>query len=97
MKITDIINEDVDMSWWAEEDKRFNPEAHDYAQKQVKRDNILGQSSDDTKVFTKPLRKSQEPFSNQPKGEQPSPGHVGNVDVQVRAKHISKEEGEDLI
>jgi len=97
MKITDIINEDVDMSWWAERDASFNPEALEYAQKQVKRDNIIKQSSDGTKVFTKPVRKSQEPFSNKPKDNPPSSGHAGNLDVQVRAGHISKEEGEDLL
>ena len=97
MKITDIINEDVDMSWWAEKDKLFNPEALDYAQKQVKRDNIIGQSSDDTKVFTKPVRKAQTPFSNKPNGKPSSAGHAGLVDLQVRAGHISKDEGEDLL
>lgn len=97
MKITDIIKEDVDMSWWAERDEAFNPEALEYSQKQVKRDNILKQSSEGTKIFTKPVRKPQTKFSNQPNGEVPSAGHVGNVDVQVRAGHITKDEGEDLI
>lgn len=97
MKITDIINEDVDMSWWAEKDAQFNPEALEYVEKQVRRSNIINQSSKDTKVFTKPVRKSQTPFSNKPSGNPPSAGHVGLVDVRVRAGHISKDEGEDLL
>ena len=98
MKIRDIIKEDVDMSWWDELDGQFNPEVLDYKGKQEKRHKLITKDTDGTPVFTKPVRKAQEPFSNQPKPEaNKSAGFAGNVDVQVRAGHLSKEEGEDLL
>jgi len=98
MKIRDIILEDVDMSWWREQDALYNPTALDYANKQVKRDNIINKDSKGTKVFTKPVRKSQAPFSNVPKQDDAkSPGYTGNVDVKVRAGHIDKDEGNALV
>lgn len=98
MKIRDIISEDVDMSWWDELDGKFNPEVLDYKGKQEKRHKLITKDTDGTPVFTKPVRKAQEPFSNQPKPEaNKSPGFAGNVDLRVRTGHLSKEEGEDLL
>ena len=98
MKIRDIINEDVDMSWWDELDSKFNSEVLDYKEKQNKRRKVITKNIDGTPIFTKPVRKAQEPFSNQPKPENPkSPGFAGNVEVQVRAGHISKDKGDDLV
>ena len=99
MKISDIIREEVDMSWWREKDESYNPESAEYAKKQEKRQNILDKNSpNSTKVFTKPVRKAQEPFSNQPKEDEPkSTGYAGNVDVRVRAGHINKKTGDDLL
>ena len=98
MKIRDIINEDVDMSWWDELDGTFNPEVLDYKNKQAKRHKLITKNTDGTPVFTKPVRKAQEPFSNQPKDDaEKSAGYAGLVDVRVRAGHIDKDEGEDLL
>lgn len=98
MKIRDIINEDVDMSWWDELDQQFNPENFDYKSKQAKRHKTITKNIDGTPVFKKPVRKAQEPFSNIPKKDDPkSLGYAGNVDVRVRAGHLSKEEGDELV
>ena len=98
MKIRDIINEDVDMSWWDELDSKFNPEHLANKKLQDKRREIVNKNIDGTPVFTKPVRKSQDKFSNQPKPEDiKSSGFAGNVDVQVRAGHITKKEGEELV
>ncbi len=82
MKIREIITEDVDMSWWQDIDAQYNPTA-------------LKQNSDGTPIFTKPVRQAEAKFSNKPSKDVavPSAGYVGNLEVQVRAKHISKEEG----
>jgi hypothetical protein len=97
MKIRDIIKEDVDMSWWREKDATFNPEANKYAGQQEKRTDMLSGESDATPVFTKPVRSTQDKFSNEPpKDGVASPGYLGLKDVQVRAKHISKEKAKEI-
>ena len=97
MKIKDIIKEDVDMSWWRDLDSRYNPEANEYVHKQERRDNMLKRDSGATPVFTKPVRQSQDKFSNQPpKDGVASPGYLGHKEVQVRAKHISKEKAREI-
>lgn len=97
MKIKDIINEDVDMSWMAEIDQDFNPEALRSAEQQEKRLAIINKISDGTPVFHKPVRDAQTSFSNIPPKDQPkSAGYVGNVHSSVRADHITKERGEEL-
>ena len=98
MKIRDIITEDVDMSWWDDLDRQFNADASEYKDKQKKRHDIVHKNTDGTPVFKKPVRKSQELFTNIPKADQTkSPGYVGNVDVRVRAGHMSKNDGESLV
>lgn len=97
MKIKDIIKEDVDMSWWRDLDATYNPEANEYVHKQERRDNMLKNDSGATPVFTKPVRQSQDKFSNQPpKDGVASPGYLGHKEVQVRAKHISKEKAREI-
>lgn len=98
MKIRDIISESVDMSWWDELDGAFNPEILTYRKKQEKRHKIITKDTNSTPVFKTPVRKSQEPFSNKPKEDDPkSAGYAGNVDVRVRAGHLSKEKGNKLV
>ena len=97
MKIKELIKEDVDMSWWRELDATYNPEANTYVHKQERRNDLLKGESDGTPVFTKPVRSTQDKFSNKPpKDAIPSAGYVGNKEVQVRAKHISKEIAQEL-
>ncbi len=97
MKIKDIIKEDVDMSWWRDQDAKYNPEANEYVHKQERRDDILKGDSDATPVFTKPVRPSQDKFSNKPpKDGVASPGYYGNLEVRTRAKHISKEKAREI-
>lgn len=97
MKIKDIIKEDVDMSWWRDLDSKYNPEANKYANQQETRTDMLRRDSDATPVFTKPVRSTQDKFSNQPpKDGFPSAGFLGLTDVRTRAKHISKEVAEEL-
>jgi len=97
MKIKDVIKEDVDMSWWRDLDSKYNPEANTYAHKQERRVDLLKGDSDATPVFTKPVRQSQDKFSNiPPKDAVPSPGYLGWREVQVRAKHISQEIAQEL-
>ena len=97
MKIKDIIREDVDMSWWRDVDSNYNPEANKYVDQQEKRSDLLTGDSDGTPVFTKPVRDAQPKFSNEPSENSiPSPGYVGHKDVQVRAKHISKEKAREI-
>lgn len=97
MKIRDIIKEDVDMSWWRDQDAAYNPEANDYAGKQERRTDMLVGDSGATPVFTKPVRQSQDKFSNEPpKDSVASPGYYGNLEVRTRAKHISKEKAREI-
>ena len=92
MKMKDIITEDVDMSFWSVIDSHINPEAHAYAAKQGLRQDMLNKAFKGTAVFTKPVRPSENNFSSTPVPEQPkSPGYAGNVDVQVRAGHITND------
>ena len=98
MKIRDIISEDVDMSFWNELDKKFNPDILAYKGKQEKRQKFINKSSKGTPVFKKPVRNAQEPFSNKPKKDaHKSTGYAGNVDVRVRAGHLTQKEGDDLL
>ncbi len=93
MKIREIITEDVDMSWWQDVDAQYNPVALKQIRRQEDRAKMLKQDSG-TPIFTKPVRQSEDKFSNEPAEDaNPSAGYVGNLEVQVRAKHISKEEG----
>ena len=97
MKIKDIIKEDVDMSWWRDQDSIYNPEANVYAGKQERRAGLLSKESGATPVFTKPVRSSQNKFSNQPPEDAlPSAGYLGLTDVRTRAKHISQEIASEL-
>jgi hypothetical protein len=97
MKIKDIIKEDVDMSWWRDQDALYNPEVNDYVSKQEKRTDMLQGDSDSTPVFTKPVRQSQDKFSNKPpKDGVASPGYYGNLEVRTRARHISKEKAKEI-
>ena len=97
MKIRDIIKEDVDMSWWRERDSLHNPEANAYAEKQERRTELLSKESGATPVFTKPVRSTQNKFSNKPpKDGMPSAGYLGLTDVRTRAKHISQEIAAEL-
>lgn len=94
MKIREIITEDVDMSWWQDIDARYNPTALKQIHRQEERAKMLKQKDGGTPIFTKPVRPSEDKFSNKPAKDAPrSAGYVGNLEVQVRAKHISKEEG----
>lgn len=96
MKIKDIT-EEVDMSWQTEIDAMFNPAALEHAEMQIRRQELLNKISSGTAVFHKPVRQSQTSFSNKPpKDQAKSAGYLGNVDVAVRAKHISKEQGDNL-
>jgi len=98
MKIKEFINEDVDVSFWAEIDSHVNPEAHTYAEKQGKRQEMLNTAFDGTAIFTKPFRQTENKFSTTPKSDQPkSAGYAGNVDTRVRAGHISNEKAKKLI
>jgi hypothetical protein len=98
MKIKDIIKEDVDMSWWRDLDaQRQNTEANHYVSQQEKRSELLQGNSDATPVFTKPVRQSQDKFSNKPpKDGVASPGYLGHKEVQVRARHISKDKAREI-
>jgi hypothetical protein len=98
MKIRDLINENVDVSFWKKLDAIWNPEALEQITKQEKRQSILKSSVDKntTPVLDKPLRK-QEGFQAAPKkGIPTSAGYRGNVNTRVKAGHISKETGEKL-
>jgi len=97
MKIKDVITEDVDMSFWSEIDSHTNPEAHTYAEKQGLRQSMLNKAFKGTAIFTKPFRQTETKFSNTPKSGQPkNAGYAGYVDVQIRAGHITNDEGEKL-
>lgn len=97
MKIREVITEDVDMSWQAEIDGFYNPEALDQIEHQEKRHKFISQHMPGTPVFRKPVRQSNGKFSNIPPKDAPkSAGYRGNVDVAVRAKHISKKRGKEL-
>jgi len=96
MKIRDIITEDVDMGWWKDIDAKFNPEALKSINKQEDRAKLLSKGGA-TPVFDKPVRSSAKKFSNKPPKDSPqSAGYVGNVEVRTRAKHISKDQAEEL-
>lgn len=96
MKIREVITEDVDMGWWKEIDAKFNPETLKFINKQEDRTALLNRDGS-TPVFTKPVRNSENNFSNKPPKDQPqSSGYVGNVEVRTRAKHISPEKAEEL-
>lgn len=97
MKISEIITEEVDMSWQAEIDVDYNPEALTYTEQQIQRQDMLNKMSPGTTIFRKPVRQSEPSFSNlPPKDQAKSAGYNGNVEVAIRAKHISKEQGDDL-
>jgi len=97
MKISEIITEEVDMSWQADIDDLYNPEALEHANMQVRRQALLNKISSGTTIFRKPVRQSETSFSNlPPKDQAKSAGYLGNVEVAVRAKHISKEQGANL-
>lgn len=97
MKIKDIISEEVDMSWMADIDADFNPEALQAVEQQEKRQQIINKVSKGTSVFRKPVRKPETSFSNIPPKDQPkSPGYVGNVHTAVRADHITDARGQEL-
>jgi hypothetical protein len=96
MKIKEVITEDVDMGWWKDLDAKFNPEALKSINKQEDRAALLSKDGS-TPVFTKPVRNTENVFSNKPLKDAPqSPGFVGNVEVRTRAKHISPERAEEL-
>lgn len=98
MKICDIISEEVDVSFWKRLDSQFNPEAFDYVEKQEKRQEIVNSTLDGTKVFTKPVRKSQKPFTNNPQNDQPSsPGYKGNVNARLKSGHINRKKAKKLL
>ena len=98
MKMKDIITEEVDMSFWTEIDSHINPDALRYASKQVLRQDMLNKAFDGTAIFTKPVRQTENTFSNVPKSAHPkSPGYAGNIDVQVRAGHITDRRGEEIL
>lgn len=97
MKIRDIITEEVDMSWQAEIDADFNPEALQSVKQQEKRQQILAKMGNGTTVFHRPVRNSETSFSNTPPKDQPkSPGYIGNVHTSVRAGNTTPEEGVEL-
>lgn len=98
MKIKDVITEDVDMSFWSEIDSHVNPEANTYAEKQGLRQSMLDKAFKGTAIFTKPFRRAENNFSTTPTSEQPkSPGYAGNIDVQIRAGHITNELGKEKL
>jgi len=86
------------MSWQADIDRDFNPEALQSIQQQEKRQKIIDKMAVGTTVFHKPIRPAETSFSNVPPKDQPkSRGFVGNVHTNVRAGNISPEEGTDLV
>lgn len=96
MKIRELITEDVDMGWWQDIDADWNPEALKQVRRQEDRSDMMNKSGG-TPVFTKPVRSPENNFSNvPPEDNAPSPGYVGNVEVQTRAKHISPEKALEL-
>lgn len=98
MKMKDIITEEVDMSFWTEIDAHVNPDALRYANKQVLRQKMLHKAFDGTVVFTKPVRQSENNFSNVPKPSHPkSAGYAGNIDAQVRTGHITDRLGKEIL
>ena len=97
MKIRDIISEEVDMSWMADIDVDFNPEALKSVQQQEKRQQMINKVTKGTSVFRKPVRKSETSFSNIPPKDQPkSPGYVGRVHTAVRADIMTDARGKEL-
>ena len=97
MKIKDIVSEEVDMSWMADIDKDFNPEALQSIEQQEKRRQMIDKMAAGTTVFRKPIRAPETSFSNVPPKDQPkSAGYVGNVHTAVRADHITPDEGVEL-
>jgi len=97
MKIKDIISEEVDIeSFWNPQDEDYNPEAHEYANREKKRQKVLRRNNK-TPVFNKPVLDSEPTFDNEPKeGEAKSLGYIGNVSARVKAGHISREKGKKL-
>jgi hypothetical protein len=97
MKIKDIISEEVDMSWMADIDADFNPEALQSVEQQEKRQQMINKMAKGTTVFHKPIRKSETSFSNIPPKDQPkSPGYVGRVHTAVRADIMTDARGQEL-
>jgi len=96
MKIKDIITEDV-IDDMAAKDLDFNPEHLEYTQQQSRRQDIINKKFKGTAIFKKPVRQAEKSFSNIPlKDEAKSAGYVGNVDVNIRAGHITNDQGKDL-
>lgn len=96
MKINEIITEDL-IGDMVAKDLDYNPKHLEYIQKQARRQDHLNKTFTGTPVFTKPVRKAGKSFSTIPDNDVPkSAGYVGNVDAQVRTKHISDEEGKKL-
>lgn len=99
MKIFDIINEQVDMSFWKEQDERFNPEALNQIEMQERRRAALAPTAKGgTPVFRKPVRKAEPSFKTEPETGMPtSPGYRGNVATRVKAGKLTPETGKKLI
>ena len=86
------------MSFWTAIDSHINPDAYRYAKKQVLRQEVLNRAFEGTAIFTKPVRKPENTFSNIPKSAHPkSAGYAGNIDVQIRAGHITPRLGEKIL
>jgi len=99
MKINELATSDIDLAYWKEPDRFLNPEAYEYVGKQERRQSIIDKKSpSSTNIVTKPVRKAQASFTNKGNTDEPkSAGFAGNVDVQVRAGHISRKAGKKLI
>lgn len=99
MKILDIVNEKVDMSFWKKLDSIYNPDALEQVKKQEKRHALVSASVDkgSTPVFTKPVRKHAAFTTKPKKGEPTSAGYRGNINTRVKSGHISQETGKNLI
>lgn len=97
MKIKDIVTEEVDMSFMTDIDADYNPHHLKYIQKQERRQDILNKNSKGTAIFKKPVRRAEKPFTTAPSEDRPiSPGYIGLVDVNIRAGHITNDEGKRL-
>lgn len=97
MKIKDIITENVDMSFWDTIDADYNPHHLEYIKQQERRQNLINKKFPGTAIFKKPVRKSEKSFSNIPPKDNPkSAGYIGMIDANIRAGHITNDQGKKL-
>jgi hypothetical protein len=99
MKIQEIINEDVDMSFWREKDALYNSDALQHIEKQEKRQALIRKlAGEGTAVFHKPARKSKGKFNNKPqKNGLKSAGWRGNVIARTHADILDPKTSDKLL